>query len=90
MTEREIKKTSKELMQKLERLCNHVNTRTNGDSELYLQRSILYEAGRCFEVVSISTYIGGKMVFCESLFLSNFTTEEDVTAFYEKITNKIK
>lgn len=90
MTTQEIKKTSKEVMQKLERLCNHANTITNGNSGLYLCKSIHYEACEYFEVIAISKCIGGECVFCEHLFLTSSTTEENVMAFYKKITNKIK
>ena len=90
MTTQEIKKTSKEVMQKLERLCSHVNTITNGNSELYLNRSIHYEACKYYEVIAISECIGGEDVLCEHLFLSSYTSKDEVTAFYEEITNKIK
>lgn len=90
MTTQEIKKASKEVMQKLERLCNHVNTITNGNSTLCLDRNIHYEACKYYEVISISEYRGDEVVFCEHLFLSSYTTGEDVTAFYKEITNKLK
>lgn len=90
MTTQEIKKTSKEVMQKLERLCSHVNTITNGNSVLYLNRSVHYEACEYYEVIAISECIGGENVLCEHLFLSSHTSEDEATAFYKEITNKIK
>lgn len=91
MTKKEIKKASRKLMLELIERCECFKRAHDSVHALTLGKSINYgKKGLYFETVTVSAYSGDEQVFCEFMFISSYTKEEDVKKFLERISNKLK